>query len=231
MAIERVLILDTETTGLDPAVDCCIEVACILYDLELATPLASYSSLIRAESNAAEAVNRIPVLALSEAYGARESSQVWAGVAHFANRADAIVAHRADFDRAFVNKPLRTQLPWVCSKFHVEWPRGKSGDSLVPLALAHGLGIVSAHRAMTDCDILARLLTRVAEMGHPLVALFDRAMRPRVKVAAVVSYDDREMAKAAGFAWEPKTKTWWRDMPVEEIASLPFTTRALESAP
>ncbi len=51
--------------------------------------------------------------------------------------------------------------------------------------------------------------------------------RPRKKVAALVSYDDREKAKAAGFAWDGPSKTWWREMPVDEIAGLPFKTREL----
>jgi DNA polymerase-3 subunit epsilon len=224
--MKRVLIVDTETTGLDPARDRCIEYACILYDLEHAAPVASFSTLLPATENAAEEVNRIPVALLREG---TESPASWTMMHKFAARAWAFVAHRAEFDRSFIPTDVATTLPWVCSKFHIDWPRGKPGDSLVPLALAHGLGVASAHRAMTDCDTLARLLTRVHEMGVPLVPLLERAMRPRRKVIALTSYDEREMTKAAGFAWDGDKRVWWREMPIDEIDKLPFATKPMES--
>ena len=224
----RVLILDTETTGLDPAVDRCIEVGCILYDTKAAAVIASYASLIGQEdtANAAESINRIaPAMLVS----APTHDFVWNIVKNHAKTADAILAHRAEFDRGFVPLDLRTIRPWVCTKFHVEWPLGKMGDHLVHLALAHGVGILSAHRALTDCDTLARLLTRVHEMGSDLDLMLTRAMRPRVKLIAHVSYDDREKAKAAGFAWDGARKVWHREMPIDEVESLTFRTSEMPS--
>lgn len=222
-AMKRILILDTETTGLDPLRDACIEVAAILYDLEHASPIESYASLIRAGSNAAEAVNAIPAALLE---GAPPADDVWPRVEALAKRADAIVAHRAEFDRGFVHRAVRDAAPWVCSKFDLEWPKStRVGDGLVSLALSHGLGVSSAHRAMTDCDTLARLFTRVHETGVSLPRMLSRALRPKVRVIAVVSYDDRDKAKSAGFSWDPAKKEWGRTMFVDDVAALPFKTR------
>lgn len=230
------LILDTETTGLDRKADSCIEVAACLYDLTEAAPIESYASLIRHNRNPAYEINRITIRALEVA---PLPVDVWGRVEALVKQADVVLAHRAEFDRAFVPADLRELRPWVCTKFHVEWPHGKPGDSLIPLALAHGVGVSSAHRAAADVDTLARLLTRVHEMldgdvgydkdgkAHPpLVHLLTQAMRPRTKVQAVVSYDDREKAKAAGFAWEPASKRWLAELPDDKIAALPFPTRA-----
>lgn len=224
---KKILLLDTETTGLDPSVDRCIEVAVCLYDLERACPLFSYASLIPADSNAAEPTNRIPASVLSSISWMPEP---WGTVQFLVEDAPdvvAIMAHRAEFDRGFVPSAIRDARPWVCSKFHVAWPNGKPGDHLTHLALAHGIGVVHAHRAMSDVDTLARLLTRVHEMGTPLVPLIDRAMRPRTKVQALVSYDDRELAKSAGFAWDAQRRIWHREMFVDEVAALGFQTRPL----
>jgi DNA polymerase III subunit epsilon len=221
MKPKRILILDTETGGLDPSIDPCVEVACILYDLERAEVIASYASLIRAEKNDAEHVNHIPLALLADA---PEASEVWPHVEALAARADVIVAHRADFDRSFVSEKLKGAA-WACSKFWIEWPRGRIGDDLVHLALAHGVGVMHAHRAMTDCDTLARLFTRAREMGTDLGALLERAMRPRVRVVAIVSYDDRQKAREQGFAWDAARRQWWREMPTDEIGKLPFETR------
>jgi DNA polymerase III epsilon subunit-like protein len=116
MTPKRILILDTETGGLDPALHPCIEVACILYDLEQAEPLASFASLIRASENAAEHVNHIPLALLADA---PEAKDVWPHVEALAARADVIVAHRADFDRGFVSPTLKAAA-WACSKFWIE---------------------------------------------------------------------------------------------------------------
>ena len=221
MKPKRILILDTETGGLDPAAHPCVEVACILYDLERAEALASYASLIRSATNDAEHVNRIPIALLADA---PEAAEVWPIVEALAARADVVVAHRADFDRGFVSEALK-RAAWACSKFWIEWPRGRLGDDLVHLALAHGVGVMHAHRAMTDCDTLSRLFTRAHEMGHDLGAMLEKAMRPRVRVVALVSYDDRLKAREQGFAWDAGRRQWWREMPDEEIARLPFATR------
>lgn len=225
--IRRALILDVETTGLDPKTDRAIEVACVLFDLDSATSISSYASLMRAESNAAEAVNRISEDAL---HVAPEPEQVWRSVAHFVSRADVVLAHRCDFDRSFTPDPIASLRPWACTKFHVEWPLGTPGDHLIHLALSHGVGIVSAHRAMTDCDILARLMSRVAvdgpSRGWPsLQEMIEKAMRPRVKVVSLAPFDDKDTVKSHGFAWDSAARVWWKDMPPEDVAALPFQTR------
>jgi DNA polymerase-3 subunit epsilon len=221
--MKRILILDTETTGLDPTRDACIEVAAVLFDLEHASTIESYASLIRASANPAEAINAIPAALLDSAPPADD---VWPRVEALARRADAIVAHRAEFDRGFVHASVRDSAPWVCSKFDLEWPKStRVGDGLVSLALSHGLGVANAHRAMTDCDTLARLFMRVHEMGVDLPRMIARGMRPKVRVVALVSYDDRDKAKSAGFSWDPSRKEWARTIFQDEIASLPFRVR------
>ncbi len=224
MTLRYALILDTETTGLSVAEGArCIEVACIVYDLECAAPIASYASLMRSETNEAEAINRIPVSALRKA---PLPDGVWDRVSNMADRCDVIIAHRSEFDRQFVPMSIQEH-KWLCSKFHVDWPRGKPGDSLVPLALAHGIGVVHAHRAMTDCDIISRLLTRVHEMGTPLVPLLERAMRPRVKVRGCQAFEQNDLAKQHGFAFDWDRKIWTAELPVDVIETLPFRTEPL----
>lgn len=224
MSPRYALILDTETTGLSPETDRCIEYACILFDLELSLPIEAFSTLIQCDSNAAEPINRIPVRALVDASA---PERAWFILHQFLGRSDVVLAHRAEFDRGFIPGDLAKLRPFVCTKFHVQWPRGKGGEHLVHLALAHDVGVVHSHRAMADVDILARLLMRVHEMGHDLQELIALAMRPRVKVQALVSYDDREKAKSAGFQWDGATKMWTRDMPVDEVGGLTFETRSL----
>jgi DNA polymerase III subunit epsilon len=209
-------LIDTETTGLNPKTSTTIEVAVMLYDLKLAQPCASYSSLIHGDSNEGYAINGIPPAMLAEA---REPSRVWAAVKWVMEPADVIIAHRAEFDRQFVPDLGR---PWVCSKVDIKWPDRRRGDHLVQLALSLGIGVASAHRAMADVDTLARILTRIAERGTDLEALVRHAMRPKQRFHAQVSYEERQIAKDHGFLFDYGRKVWYRDMPLDDVAELPF---------
>jgi DNA polymerase-3 subunit epsilon len=217
------LIIDTETNGLDPTKDAVLEVGCILYSLPHATPMSSYASLMRAEENGSEAVNRIPAMALQMA---RPPEEVWEDVRNLARGAHVVLAHNAAFDRAFVPSAVTGSLPWVCTQDDIQWPRQtKANSSIVRLALEHDLGVAYAHRAFADCDLIARLLTRSRELGADLVEMVQHGMRPKGTFQALVSYDDREKAKAAGFRWDPETRRWLRTMAVDDAAALPFPTK------
>ena len=222
--MKNILILDTETTGLDPKVNRTIEVGCILYSVEHAAAIGSFASLIRADGNEAESINRIPAALLATA---PSSEDVWLRVEPLAYECEAIVAHNAAFDRGFVPEWLRNLRPWICSKDDLQWPKGKQGSSLVSLVLDHDLGVAVAHRALADCDMLARLFTRARELGADLPAMLARGMRPKAEFAALVSYDDHKQASDAGFRWDGTAKLWKRTMALEDAAALPFRTRQL----
>jgi DNA polymerase-3 subunit epsilon len=62
------------------------------------------------------------------------------------------------------------------------------------------------HRALNDCLLIAALFDRADD----LQSLFEFAMRPKAMFVALVSYDDRDLAKKAGFRWnEPGYERMW----------------------
>ncbi len=216
MKLDTLLILDTETTGTDPTEDRIVEIGAVLWSLEHNCVLSAWSELVAGAGNAAESINRIPEGALASGLELAEALQA---VGALARRAQVIVAHNAQFDRAFIGD---LGLPWVCSMEDLAWPRPGSGRSLAAIALAHDVGIVSTHRALADCLILARLFERAAELGHDVRGMVRRGLRPKKTYQAMVSYADRELAKAAGFAWEGDAKRWTRRLAPADAAGLPF---------
>jgi DNA polymerase-3 subunit epsilon len=213
-----ITIVDTETTGVDPERDQIIEIAAILYSLTHAAPVESFSYLLSCADNPAVQVNGIlpEITMLSDDY--ENLLDCMEG------RSIAYLAHNASFDQSFLK---RDAIPFVDSMRQIEWPVPCGSKALVAIALAHGVGVASAHRAMADCDTLSRLLTRVHEMGVDLEQLIARAMLPRVKIKALVSYDDRQLAKDARFQWDGDTKTWWREFIEGEVPEFAFKTRVI----
>lgn len=159
--LERVLCVDVETTGLDREKDKVIEVAGVLVDVSSAEIIAATSCLGHAEENPAESVNQIPASLLRRL---SFLSSPFEPFVQLAALADAFVAHRASFDRAFFHESIARLAPWVCSKFGIEWRCGRYGDHLVDLALAHGIPVTGHHRALDDALLLARVMKRSKEM-------------------------------------------------------------------
>ena len=227
---ETLLILDTETTGLDPEQDHCVEVGCILFDVPSRSVLIQQSFLLPVETNGAEAINRIP---------ARISRlpQPWqAGLAFFiqlVEASDVVVAHNAAFDRQWFGHGLLPPItkPWLCTMDDIRWPSHrqlKPRPSVRDLALAYGIPVWAAHRALTDCIYLADVLARCDDLEQ----LLKHGMEPRVLMRAKVSYDNRSLAKDAGFRWnDPLPGCWSRRLSPREAAELPFEVTAVEDEP
>ena len=215
------LILDTETTGLDPETHHCVEVGAILFDVQSRAVLAQQSFLLPAETNAAEPINRIPA-------AVTRLPQPWKeGLRWFQNlldAADVLVAHNAAFDRQWFGRgelPAVTQ-PWLCSMEDMRWPADRqlrSRPSVRDLALAYGVPVWAAHRALTDCIYLAEVFARCEDLEQQLL----QGLEPRQLVRAKVSYDDRQLARDAGFRWnDPIKGAWARRMSEREIQELSF---------
>jgi DNA polymerase III subunit epsilon len=213
---ELIALVDTETTGVDPRKDVVLEVSWALVHVSTAKVLEVHSRCFRAASNPAESINGIPVALLEE--GDEPEPVV------LDSRVTAIVAHNADFDRQWtVFRPI--ELPWLDTR-DWRWPRASADSKLVEIALAHGVGVSSAHRAYTDVLTMAALLERVHETV-PLADQLEYARRPRQLYEAIVAFADKDLAKAAGFRWEPDRRRWVRRMLPEDVANLAFRTRAV----
>ncbi|KGG21859.1 putative DNA polymerasee III [Prochlorococcus marinus str. SS51] len=220
-SLETLLIVDTETTGLDPEKDQCIEVGAILFHIEKRSILAQNSFLIPAANNPAEAINKIsPDLT--------RFAQPWEeGVKYFlalVDIADVLIAHNAEFDRQWFGIPPLPEIskPWVCSMEDISWPSTlnlKGRPSVRDLALAFEVPVWSAHRALTDCIYLVEIFRRCSDLEE----LLEQGLEPRRLMRAEVSYDERHLAKNAGFRWnEPVRGAWTRRLSEREIRELSF---------
>ena len=138
-----------------------------------------------------------------------------------------IVAHNAEFDMKWfgLNKLPQIKKPWICSMDDITWPADrqlKTRPSVRDLALAYGVPVWNAHRALTDCIYLAEVFKRCTELEKLLI----RALEPKVLVRAEISYDERYLAKRTGFRWnDPIKGAWSRKMSRRDMEKLEFTVR------
>jgi DNA polymerase-3 subunit epsilon len=226
-APERLLILDTETTALSPAQGDCIEVGAVLFHLPSRAVLQQISFLLPTQANPAEAINGIPaaVTRLPQPLEAARSFFL-AMVAS----ADAVVAHNAAFDRQWFGHGDLPDLglPWICSMDDIRWPADRQlrpAPSVRDLALAYGVPVWAAHRALTDCLYLVHVFQRCPELEALLVA----AREPRQLYRAHLSYAERHRAREAGFRWnEPLSGAWSRRLTLAEAEALPFPVVPVE---
>ena len=218
---ENILILDTETTGLDNEKDDCLEVGSILFNVKNRSVLAQQSFLLPVEINNAEKINNIPAeitrlpQPLSEAIKYFES---------LVRVSDVIVAHNAEFDMKWfgLNKLPHIEKQWICSMDDITWPvdrQLKTRPSVRDLALAYGVPVWNAHRALTDCIYLAEVFKRCSELEIMLI----RALEPKVLLRAEISYEKRHLARNAGFRWNDAIKgAWSRKMSRRDMEKLEF---------
>ena len=224
---ENILILDTETTGLDNEKDDCLEVGSILFNVKSRSVLAQQSFLLPVETNNAEKINNIP------AEITRVPQPMFEAIKYFESLvqvSDVIVAHNAEFDRQWfgLNKlpPIKKQ--WICSMDDMTWPADKqlkTRPSVRDLALAYGVPVWNLHRALTDCIYLAEVFKRCSELEKLLI----RALEPKVLIRAEISYENRHLAKNAGFRWNDAIKgAWSRKMSHRDIEKLEFPVHEVD---
>ena len=112
----------------------------------------------------------------------------------------------------------------------LRWPAERqlrSRPSVRDLALAYGVPVWSAHRALTDCIYLAEVFARCDDLETMLLY----GLEPRQLVRAKVSYDERHLAREAGFRWnDPVKGAWTRRLSQRDINSLNFPIEAIEPA-
>jgi DNA polymerase-3 subunit epsilon len=226
---ERLLILDTETTALCPAEGQVIELGAVLFHVPSRAVLGQVSFLLPATSNPAEAINGIPA-------AVSQLPQPWqAGLVCFEAMlatADVLLAHNAAFDRQWFGHgalPLLAK-PWICSMEDIRWPQERhlrATPSVRDLALAYGVPVWAAHRALTDCIYLAQVFERCPE----LEMLLQAALEPRQLYRACVSYAERQRAREAGFRWnDPVPGAWSRRLSQREVEDLPFTVQPVRES-
>jgi len=183
----QLVVVDTETTGLDPARDRVIDIGAVRLDADLQVT-GSWSTLVDPERPLPLQITRLTGIAQSDLVGAPPFAQAYRELREFAGEA-LIVGQNVAFDIAMLGA--------AAARCGAPPPAARTFDTLEAALLLfpevdrHGLGAMAAtlglgeppHRALPDAQVTAALL---------------RALRRR---AADLAADERRLLEAA--AWTP----------------------------
>ena len=211
----RMVILDTETTGLSHAKDRIIELAMLRVDVDTLTGLPVgdvqiYDGLEDPGQPISEEVNQITGISDDMVRGQTlDMARVNALLAD----ADLVVAHNAGFDRPFCEArcPGFAALPWACSFADIDWRKeGRGSAKLEHLALHQGL-FYEAHRAEVDCHaLLAVLMAPLPTDGKTgLARLLGTIASPSYRLLATQApFDAKDTLKARAYRWDAEKRVW-----------------------
>jgi DNA polymerase-3 subunit epsilon len=219
VAITRVLVLDTETTGLDHSKDKIIELALLRVDVDTFTGLPVgevqvYDGLEDPGMPIPKDAAAITGITDADVRGQHLDE---ARIAQLLEGVDVVVAHNAGFDRPFMEARLAQfrHLAWSCSFADIDWKaQGRSSAKLENLAQALGL-FYDAHRAEMDCHALLAVLAAplpIAPEAGPhtgLAQLLEAAHHPTYRLqASHAPFDAKDKLKARGYRWNADQKVW-----------------------
>jgi DNA polymerase-3 subunit epsilon len=221
--IRRAAVIDTETTGTDPAQDKVIELAIVLFEYCLET--GTVGRVVDSYDGLEDPGRPIPPesMAIHGITDAMVAGQHFdeARVEALVKQAGIVVAHNARFDRGFLESrlPIFASVPWACSWQEIPWSEaGIESSKLEYLAYRHGF-FYEGHRAEIDCLALLELLSRpFGQTGSTaLQVLLETARKPSFRLWANNSpFDSKDALKRRGYRWVPDKRTWFGELASRE---------------
>lgn len=213
--LSRGVVVDTETTGIDPNRDAIIELGMVLFEFDPGTGIV-YNVLGTIDQledpgfpipPEATAVHGITDEMVS---GKRIDDS---SVERFLEGVSLVVAHNSRFDRVFMEKrlPVFETLPWGCSFAQVDWSEEGIGSAkLEYIAYKYGF-FYDAHRADVDCFALLEVLQQPLPKSGELVLktiLNSLGLKSYTIYAIGSPFDTKDTLKARAYRWDGDKKCW-----------------------
>lgn len=207
--MEYGVIVDLETTGLEPEVDEIIEIGLIEFSHSRYNNLSisrTYGALQQPSKPLPDIIKKVTGLDDDSLSG---QSIDWLQVVEIMSRSQVIVAHNASFDRSFLERvPAFREAKlggrWACSQTHIDWQRhGFKSRALNYLACDQGFVNPFAHRAVFDCATTFRIIEPYLE------ELYATSLLREYEVAAVgAPFEVKDALKLRGYRWDPSRRVW-----------------------
>lgn len=204
-------LIDFETTGFTAGLNEVIEIGIVQVayspSLRVITEIIEITSQLECPKTAISAeITQVTGITNEMVAGKRIDD---AHVARIIKSSNVLIAHNAEFDRAFfdIRFPDMAEGLWACSVKDIDWrAHGFESAKLEYLLLKNGY-FYDGHRAATDCLAMVQLFAVVPNALHELL---EKAQQISYKILAMgVGYADREVVKKRGYRWDGDNRYWW----------------------
>ena len=222
--LAKVVLLDTESTGLDPYSDKLIEIGMIQRYVNVET--GEFVGEAQAKSWLEDPCFPLQpfTVALTGLTDADVKGQKFneAEIGAFLSGAALVIAHSAWHDRVFFEArfPRLNDFAWGCSLSQVDWKEAGIGSSKLEYLLFKAGMFHDAHRALPDCQALGHILERhklpsgITVLQH----LIETSLKPDFKIHAVgAPFEQKDVLKAAGYYWDGESKVWHRTITEDHL--------------
>ena len=217
------LVVDFETTGLDPDRDRVIQLSALpfAFDRHRGAVLDVYDQLVAFEDPGRPIPEAVTALTGITDDHVRGRAIPDADVYDLARRSALLVAHNARFDRPFWDArfPDACDLYWGCSMNCVDWRAEGVNSAALDYVLYEHCGLFfDGHRADADCLATLHVLTTpFASGGTPLLRVIEAARIYTSRLSAVgAPYEKKDVLKERGYRWFPggqdRPKAWYVDV-------------------
>ena len=211
------IIVDLETTGIDPESDKIIEIGIIEFAVSGDCDKPAITNMYGAVEDPGEPltddIKRITGL---DDYMLKGQSIDWGLVREIFERSSIVIAHNMEFDRSFLlrrQELLGLNPHWACSMKHIDWAKhGFKTRALNYLAADHGFVNSFAHRALFDCATTFRLLEPYFE------ELVSKSYMKEYKVFATSApFESKDKLKARSYRWDAAKRVWFKNVMEDSI--------------
>ena len=211
------VVVDVETTGLDPDNDHMIELALRRFrhtDDGIITQIdKAYSWLEDPGCRLSPEISQLTKLTDDMLTG---QSIDTATATRLLRSSSLVIAHHARFDRGWVERrlPESAGLNWACSMEQIDWPGlgfdgRKLGHLLNQIDFYH-----AGHRATADVDAVIQLLRHRTNAGKSTFGMMlEKVSQPSWIIwARGASFEVRHSLRLRGYRWDANRKCWWREV-------------------
>lgn len=219
------LVLDVETTGLDPKLHKIIELAIRRFRFTPAGLITSIDRPFCWREDPGEPLDPAITKLTGLTDEALAGQVINAPVAiALIKSATVCIAHNAHFDRKFVERrlPAIAGAAWACSLREIDWVARDfdGGGRILGWLLSQTGWFYRGHEATNDVDAVIQLLRHEspADGQTALAELLATASKPTWMIRAVgAHFDVKNSLKARGYRWDSDESVWWREVSNNEF--------------
>ena len=219
--------LDTETTGLSCVTDRIIELGMVKFEYTEDGPifrlLDEFNRYQDPGMPIPEAITKLTGITDDMVKGHQINVEE---VDSYLKDVDIIIAHNAQFDRAFfeIIFPTITPKPWGCSMYDIDWKNeGISSHKLEYIAYKYNF-FFEGHRAITDCLAGVHILSQESLISKQpvLKQLLESALAIRFRLWATnAPYESKDLLKMRVYRWSmnqnDKQRAWSIELKEDQI--------------